>query len=121
MVKLEHIVDQITLWIDANIDKRLTINDVAEKSGYSKWHLQRVFYEVKKKTLACYIRDRKLEMAAKDLLDSEDSVLSISFKYGFDSQQSFTRVFSKKYCIPPSRYRRKNGGILKENLGNYFQ
>jgi len=30
-------------WIDENIHANLKIDDVASKSGYSKWHLQRVF------------------------------------------------------------------------------
>ncbi|QJT79687.1 helix-turn-helix domain-containing protein [Kosakonia sp. MUSA4] len=109
MVKLEHIIDELLIWIDNNIHKPLKIEDVAQRSGYSKWHLQRVFYQVKNTNLANYIRDRKLEMAARDLIQSDESILTISWKYGFDSQQSFTRSFAKKYSLPPSRFRRLNG------------
>ncbi|SFT45585.1 AraC family of transcriptional regulator, multidrug resistance transcriptional activator [Kosakonia arachidis] len=109
MVKLEHIIDELIIWIDNNIHKSLKIEDVAQRSGYSKWHLQRVFYQVKNTNLANYIRDKKLEMAAYDLIQSDESILSISLKYGFDSQQSFTRSFAKKYHLPPSRFRRLNG------------
>ncbi|BED04050.1 hypothetical protein VEE77_22420 [Escherichia coli] len=34
-----------------------------------------------------------------------EPVINIAFKYGFDSQQTFTRVFSKKYKLPPLKYR----------------
>jgi AraC-like DNA-binding protein len=32
-------------WIDNNLDSRLDIDTVARRSGYSKWHLQRMFKE----------------------------------------------------------------------------
>ncbi|ROP62988.1 AraC family multidrug resistance transcriptional activator [Enterobacter sp. BIGb0383] len=105
MLKLYYMIEDILQWIDANIDKPLRIEDISVKSGYSKWHLQRVFYQHKKKTIACYIRDRKLDLAVNDLISTNKNILTISIEYGFGSQQSFTRIFSKKYKIPPSRYR----------------
>ncbi|WP_448667906.1 helix-turn-helix domain-containing protein [Enterobacter mori] len=46
------------------------------------------------------------EIAANDLIVSRDKVLDIGFRYGFESQQSFTRSFTKKYNVPPQAYRR---------------
>ena len=100
------VISHLVLWIDSNIEHRLSVEDVAKKSGYSKWHLQRVFYQMKGENIAAYIRDRKLTLAANDLVKSHDKILDISFRYGFDSQQSFTRSFSRKYRIPPQKYRR---------------
>lgn len=47
-------------WIDENIYVNLKIDDVAKKSGYSKWHLQRVFSLYTGMTLGHYIRKRRL-------------------------------------------------------------
>ncbi|ELE9238662.1 helix-turn-helix domain-containing protein [Klebsiella pneumoniae] len=106
MIKLEALISEITQWIDESIHQPLSVNDVAVRSGYSKWHLQRIFFRVKGVNLAAYIRDKKLSLAARDLIASRDKILDIGFRYGFDSQQSFTRSFSKKYNIPPQAYRR---------------
>lgn len=106
MIKLEELISEITQWIDESIHQSLSVNDVAARSGYSKWHLQRVFFRVKGVNLAAYIRDKKLSLAAQDLISSRDKILDIGFRYGFDSQQSFTRSFSKKYNVPPQAYRR---------------
>ncbi|ACZ77700.1 transcriptional regulator, AraC family [Dickeya parazeae Ech586] len=106
MIKLEELITEIIQWIDDNIHQQLSIDDVAARSGYSKWHLQRVFFQKNGKNIAAYIRDKKLALAAYDLVESKDRVLDIGFRYGFDSQQSFTRSFSKKYSIPPQKYRR---------------
>ncbi|HCC5867092.1 TPA: helix-turn-helix domain-containing protein [Klebsiella aerogenes] len=93
-------------WIDENIYVNLKIDDVAKKSGYSKWHLQRVFSLYTGMTLGHYIRKKKVMLAANDLLSTSESILDISIKYGYESQQSFTRTFSKHYSMPPACYRR---------------
>lgn len=106
MFKTEDIIDEITQWIDSNLHKPLKIEDVAARAGYSKWHLQRVFVQVKDVSLGKYIRDKKLQLAEKDLLETNESVMGIACKYGFDSQQTFTRLFSSNYKLPPLRYRK---------------
>lgn len=112
MLRTKNIIDEITQWIDSNLHKPLKIEEVAARAGYSKWHLQRIFVQVKRVSLGKYIRDKKLRLAAKDLTESNEPVMSIAFKYGFDSQQTFTRVFSKEYKLPPLRYR-KSGKTKK--------
>lgn len=52
--------------------------------------------QVREVSLERYIRDKKLRLAAKDLIENNEPVMVIAFKYGFDSQQTFTRVFSKR-------------------------
>jgi len=105
MFRAEDIIDEITQWIDSNLHKPLKIEDVAARAGYSKWHLQRIFVQIKEVSLGKYIRDTKLRLVAKDLIGTNEPVIVLAFKYGFDSQQTFTRAFSKKYKLPPVRYR----------------
>lgn len=108
MDRHEIIIRDLLAWINANIRSAIKIEDVALRSGYSKWHLQRMFQRIMHISLGNYIRDKKLELAAHDLLDSNAAVIDISMKYGYDSQQSFTRSFARKYRVPPATYRRLN-------------
>lgn len=112
MERQEIIIRELLSWINENIRSPLKIEDVAQRSGYSKWHLQRMFHRIMNISMGNYIRDKKLESAAHDLLDSRDAVIEISLKYGYDSQQSFTRSFARKYHVPPARYRRLNNHNL---------
>ena len=57
-------------------------------------------------SLGVYIRNKKLEGAAHDLSVTKESIITISTRYGFDSQQTFTRVFTRKYSMPPGAWRR---------------
>ncbi|MEQ4743392.1 helix-turn-helix domain-containing protein [Klebsiella michiganensis] len=105
MFRTEDIIDEITQWIDSRLHKPMKIEDISARAGYSKWHLQRIFVQVKEVSLGKYIRDKKLKLAAKDLIETNEPLMGIACKYGFDSQQTFTRVFFKKYKLPPLRYR----------------
>ena len=51
-----------------------------------------VFLQYKGESLGRYIRERKLLLAARDLRDTDQRVYDICLKYGFDSQQTFTRL-----------------------------
>lgn len=101
-----YFMETLIEWIEDNIDKPLRIEDVAKQSGYSKWYLQRMFTGTTGKSMGTFIRDRKLTLAAEDLVNTEDRIADISERLGFDSQQSFTRIFGKKYHISPSAYRK---------------
>ncbi|NMP29258.1 helix-turn-helix domain-containing protein [Rahnella sp. SAP-1] len=102
----ESIVSELLDWIEHNLDQSLTLETIAAKSGYSKWHLQRLFKSYTGHTLGTYTRQRRLTMAATELRMSQNSVLRIADKYQFDSQQTFTRTFKKQFKTTPAVYRR---------------
>jgi len=54
----------LIIWIEENLDKKIILDEVAEKSGYSKWHLQRLFRQETGMKLATYIRERRLSESA---------------------------------------------------------
>ena len=101
------VIDTIVEWIDDNLHQPLRIDDIARHAGYSKWHLQRLFLQYKGESLGRYIRERKLLLAARDLRDTDQRVYDICLKYGFDSQQTFTRVFTRTFNQPPGAYRKE--------------
>ncbi|EML9989134.1 TPA: helix-turn-helix domain-containing protein [Citrobacter amalonaticus] len=102
------VIDDLVKWIDKNLDQPLRINEIALRSGYSKWHLQRLFLQKMGMNLGRYIRERKLFLAAQDLIKTDAKVCDISIKYGYDSQQAFTRIFSQTFKLSPGAYRRLN-------------
>ncbi|WP_087489799.1 superoxide response transcriptional regulator SoxS [Tatumella citrea] len=101
----EEIIHSLTQWINQNLGKHLSIDEVAAKSGYSKWHLQRMFRAVTQQTLGDYIRERRLEMAADALCKTRRPVFDIALQYGYESQQTFSRVFRRQFDQTPTAYR----------------
>ncbi|MBD9660116.1 helix-turn-helix domain-containing protein [Pantoea sp. PNT03] len=95
----------LIIWIEENLDKKIILDEVAEKSGYSKWHLQRLFRQETGMKLATYIRERRLSESAILLKMTSAPVIHAAEKFGFTNQQAFTRTFTKYFCLPPARYR----------------
>jgi len=84
----------------------LSLDNVAAKAGYSKWHLQRMFKEVTGQAIGAYIRARRLSKSAVALRLTARPILDIALQYRFDSQQTFTRAFKKQFSLTPALYRR---------------
>ena len=79
----ESVIVSVTEWIDNNLDQRLSVDDIAEKAGYSKWYLQKLFARYHNETLARYIRKRKLAACVNDLKNSRTPIISLALKYHF--------------------------------------
>ncbi|SFN23156.1 AraC family transcriptional regulator, mar-sox-rob regulon activator [Izhakiella capsodis] len=101
----DEIIQTLTAWIERNLDKTLSIDEVAAKSGYSKWHLQRMFRNVTGQTLGNYIRERRLILAAQALCQTQRPVFDIAMQHGYESQQTFSRVFRRQFSQTPTAYR----------------
>lgn len=87
--------------IEDNLDNdELNIMFLATKLFISPFYLQRVFYSLAGKTLGSYIRERKLTEAGTDIKNGE-KVLDVAIKYGYESQESFSRSFKKFHGINP--------------------
>lgn len=104
MIRKDIIMDLVA-WIEGNLNYSLHLDDIANKCGYSKWHLQRVFKTVTGYNLSSYIRARRLSSSAIDLRSTDQPILHISIKYGFYSQQTFSRAFRKMFGVSPGQYR----------------
>ncbi|MFI8415602.1 helix-turn-helix domain-containing protein [Serratia sp. NPDC078593] len=101
-----NIIHDLLDWIETHLDQPLLLDNVAAKSGYSKWHLQRMFRSTTGHALGSYIRERRLSKAAQALRATPRSILDIALQYHFDSQPSFSRAFKKQFGKTPAVYRR---------------
>ncbi|GAB7196389.1 helix-turn-helix domain-containing protein [Dickeya oryzae] len=97
MPSMVRFTTELVGWIENHLESPLMINDVTAKSGYSKWHLQRLFKKETGVSLGTYIRNRRLSKAAVELKLTSQTVQDVALRYCFDSQQSFTRTFKKTF------------------------
>lgn len=100
------IIRDLLVWLETHLDQPLSLDNVAHKAGYSKWHLQRMFKNITGHAIGAYIRSRRLSKAAVALRLTGRPILDIALQYRFDSQQTFTRAFKKQFNQTPASYRR---------------
>ncbi len=99
------IIRRAIRFIEANLKKDIGIDDVAKESGYSLTHFTRVFMEYTGETPGAYLRKRRLEKAASEILAGRD-VLEVALDYHFGSQEAFTRSFRTHFQTTPGLYRK---------------
>lgn len=58
------IIRDLLSWLESHLDQPLSLDNVAAKAGYSKWHLQRMFKDITGNAIGAYIRARRLSKAA---------------------------------------------------------
>ena len=64
-----------------------------------------MFSYIANKSLSEYIRNRRLTLAAFDILNSKENIVDIAIKYGYTSHDSFTKAFQKFHGVLPSKVR----------------
>ena len=84
----------------------LTRERIALLSGYSYSLFSRMFSIMVDYPLSEYIRFKKLSCAAIDLRETEKKIIEIAFKYGYESQNSFSLAFKKFHGHTPKEVRK---------------
>lgn len=92
-------------YIEENLDTDLSLDEVADEVGYSKFHLSRLFSESVGCTLYKYIQTRRLTIAAEKLARTEKPIVEIAREANYSTQQAFTLAFRQLYLCTPQRYR----------------
>lgn len=99
--------------IEEQITEPIRVSEIAQASGLSPWHFQRVFRAVVGETVGGYIRKRRLSKSIEALLETDRRILDIALEHGFESQEAYTRAFSALFELPPGRFRERGQRVTK--------
>ena len=100
-------IDDVTAVLNDNLYNSLTIDEIAQKTAYSKAYLFRVFKAKTGKTIMSYYLELKIKHAKQLLRDNKLSISEISEKLAFDSPGYFTKVFKRITGHTPLAYRKR--------------
>ncbi|MFS0879417.1 GyrI-like domain-containing protein [Metabacillus niabensis] len=101
MEGLQRMLDSME-YIESNLDNELYIDDIAAIACMSKFHFQRMFNMLTGYTVSEYIRNRRITVAAQELVNTKSKVIDVAMKYGYESPESFSKAFRKIHGISPS-------------------
>jgi len=88
-------------YIDSHYTEDLTLEEMADIIGFSKYHFSRLFKQYTNFTFCDYLKHRRIQ-AAEMLLDQpEYSITEVALQAGFPSISTFNRIFKEyKNCTP---------------------
>jgi AraC family transcriptional regulator len=92
--------------IQANLDKELTLAELADVARFSPYHFHRLFHAMVGETLNAFIQRLRVEKAAAMLLQNPgESITDIAFFCGFSGSSVFARAFREAFGRSASQWR----------------
>ena len=92
-------------FIQDHYQQTVTVQELAEICHFSEYHFMRFFKQHMNMTCIEYLNKYRLEMAARQLVQTDLSVTSIALESGFNNISYFNRVFKRKFGVTPMEYR----------------
>ncbi|SFG92142.1 AraC family transcriptional regulator [Sporolactobacillus nakayamae] len=103
-LKVERIVD----YMQRNLSKHITLEELAELVQLSSTYLTRIFKESTGYSVIAYFNQMKIDKAKELLLDGDHKVKDVAHLLGFADEFYFSRLFKRSEGISPIDYYSKN-------------
>lgn len=101
-------IREIMQYIMANLDKEISLNDLAASMFVSTSTLSRIFKKSTGVYFADYVMQLRIKIAVGYLEYTDQNMTQIALSSGFSNSATFNRAFKKVMGITPSEYREKN-------------
>lgn len=91
--------------VQNSFSKNITVKEAAWLCGFSESHFMKLFKELTGMSFNAYLINYRLELSAKQLIETDQKIVDIAANCGFNNHSYFTRAFQKKYGLTPTKYR----------------
>ena len=99
-------INKTIIYIENNLSNKITLDELADEAMLSKYYYHRLFHVLTGEPVMEYIRKRRLGRAVKQMNETTLGLLEIAVDNQFESQEVFTRAFTKHFGITPAKYRK---------------
>jgi AraC family transcriptional regulator len=94
------------LWfIETHFEGDLTLDDIANNAGCSRFHMTRAFGDATGHSIMRYVRGRRLTESARILARGAPDILTVALQVGYGSHEAFTRAFREQFGVTPESVR----------------
>ncbi|MCM5662377.1 AraC family transcriptional regulator [Galbibacter mesophilus] len=100
-------INNVFAFIDENLEGDLSLKNISEVAFFSPFHFHRVFKFITNETLNDYVKRRRLEKSALDLLHKNGNLSEIAHRYGFSDNSSYSKAFKKYFEVSPTVFKEK--------------
>lgn len=101
------LVQKTLLFLEQNLDKKLSLKEVSQEVGYSITYLSYIFKKATKYSPLSYFSHLKIMRSCEYLDQTRHKIKDIAFMLGYKDQYYFSKDFQKKMGISPRDYRKR--------------
>jgi len=110
-------IGQVVEYIENNYTEPITLSALAEKFGFSKHYLSRMFTRVLGVPFRQYLNIIRIKYAAERIILNRESIADIAFGCGFNSISTFNRTFREIKGCTPVQYRKMQWNHVSSEAG----
>lgn len=111
--KQREYVEKITTvcnYVGEHFAEDLSLEDVAELAGFSKYHFTRLFRQVTNVSFYKFLSQKRIAYAKELLISGNYSIMEVAYLSGFSSHGAFTRMFKQVTGQAPNEFRKMYDG-----------
>ncbi|MDF2987139.1 MAG: AraC family transcriptional regulator [Eubacterium sp.] len=101
------IVYELQRYIQQNLNKKLTRDELSEYVHLNESYLSRLFHKETGMSLSDYILQERMKLARVLISESEMPIYGIANQLCYDNFSYFAKMFKKVYNLTPQEYRKK--------------
>jgi AraC family transcriptional regulator len=90
--------------IEARLAEAITVEQLGRIAGLGPAQFSRAFKATTRESPHQFIIRRRLEEAKRALEARDPDLLEVALRFGFADQAHFTRLFKRRYGLPPGRF-----------------
>ncbi len=107
-----YLVKQAIEYIENNVGKDISLNEISEKLNISSYYFSKLFKEETNEGFIEYLTKRRVEKAKEMLRDLSRSIKEVGSDCGYSDPNYFSRIFKKSTGMTPTEYRERAGSGL---------
>ena len=108
-------IDNVLTYIDAHLNEKPDLDELAQIANLSKFHFHRIMKAFLNEPLGSYINRIRLETAVKLLRYSSQPINEIAYQVGYHTPSAFTKGFKKMFGVSPTHIRKHKNLIIEQS------
>ncbi|SEO07528.1 AraC-type DNA-binding protein [Amphibacillus marinus] len=101
---MKHSITEILNYLKSHVNEGISIAEIANHFGYSKYHFSRTFKKITGFSPKSYLAAIKIEQSIEQLLKEKRTVLRAHLQVGYLSSSTFSQSFKDSTGLSPKQY-----------------
>lgn len=98
---------KVNNFVAAEYYRKISLKELASLVNMSEQSFSRFFSKMMGRPFFYFLNEYRINMAARKLIDTDDSISEIGFACGYESLPFFFKKFNELHGTTPKRYRKK--------------